>query len=70
MTPTREIPLKQWFHEEAAKLDMTPWGFAARYYRGEHKGKVTLRMVNKRVVWVVGPLPPQPQTPLSGGGVQ
>ena len=53
---TRQIPLKQWFREEAERQDITPWGLQRRYYAGAYRGKLELVRVNKRVIFVVVPL--------------
>lgn len=48
-----EIPLKQWFHEEAERRHFRPWTVIKYFYRNPARFKLNIRRINKRVVLVV-----------------
>lgn len=59
---TREIPLKQWIAEEAARANRSPRWVFQRFSAGLYPN-LTIRRVNKRVVFVVlDPIAPSSQT--------
>jgi hypothetical protein len=47
----QEIPLKQWFCEQAKEAGLSVAGIITRYYKGRLPPP-SLRRVNKRVVYV------------------
>lgn len=51
----KELPLKQWFHEEAERTGRTISAIINSYYYHKIWKKMNLRRVNKRVVYVIMP---------------
>ena len=50
MTKRKEIPMKQWVFEQAAREHLSPSAVAQRVHRGHYH--LSLHRINSRVVYV------------------